>query len=849
MLAHPIEKKPYRLYTDASKAGGSAILQQVQPIRVGDLKSTKIYDYLQKCFEKKETPRLLFVKLIEQEETPEPSKLTEPFEENVVHVERVIAVYARTWSKHEKNLSITEMEALALKDRCIKFHSLIEGEEILAVTNHEAIKWAVTNFDVRNRKLQSWNAIFSAFRLTVVHRPGKAFGDADYMSRFFASEAVQKSTVVPGRTDATMDDVGHIDLQPKEHDSERSMAPFNPDVERVLEAHKVPDPFMGLRAVNQEDVALARMVVETPSLFASRSQPSRGGKSVAAKPAAPVVVEDPMPDEEEGQVNLYVDSELRKRLVRESELDPWIKRRLVQLDEAKVETLHPLRRDKFGLLYLEDHGRYRLCVPKGCQAEVLAVLHDSPYLGARAGVARTMSLVMKSYFWVGMRIDIEKFVNACPTCQSTKTDGSGKKGAMKPLDIPQLPGDCISLDFIVGLPPVEVDSVLVVVDRLTRLAFFIPTTATVTATESATLLIEHVFTRLGFPLILVGDRDPRWTALPFQEIARELGLKLSLSTAHHPQTDGMTEALNKWLEVALRAYTAELEFSWAEKLPALAFAYNGLTHGSTRASPFQLLQGYEPRNPAAQVLESPLFGYRDRESEEFMASLSSEREIARSSIALAQGHQARYYNQHRREETFKVGDEVLIHPFSAKLQVKRKLADRWAGPFTVSKVISPLAYRLKLGGEYERVHPVISIAHLKRFTRADADMGKRVLRTPARPDLLPGEYETEAILTHEYRKDARGRWQPWFFVKFVGYEEPEFCQAEWMRNSEELLEEYQASPEHARAEEVARQEKLEREAREKERREKGANPDKARGKWKSGQEPDKGLRRLQRSQG
>ena len=196
-----------------------------------------------------------------------------------------------------------------------------------------------------------------------------------------------------------------------------------------------------------------------------------------------------------------------------------------------------------------------------------------------------------------------------------------------------------------------------------------------------------------------------------------------------------------------------------------------------------------------------------------------------------------------------MGDEVLINPFSAKLQVKRKLADRWAGPFTVSKVISPLAYRLKLGGEYERVHPVISIAHLKRFTRADADMGKRVLRTPARPDLLPGEYETEAILTHEYRKDARGRWQPWFFVKFVGYEEPEFCQAEWMRNSEELLEEYRASPEHARAEEVARQEKLEREAREKERREKGANPDKARGKWKSGQEPDKGLRRSQRSQG
>lgn len=204
VLAHPQEGKPYRLYTDASKVGGSAILQQIQGIRVGDLKGTKVYDQLKKCFEKGQTPKPLFLRLLPDEKLPEPTKLTAPFDENVVYAERVIAIYARTWNKHERNLATTEQEALALKDGCIKFHGLIEGEEILAITDHEALKWAVNNFDTRNRKLQSWNTIFSAFKLKIVHRCGDVSRHG-LVTRSRASTSARLSLADPLRTLAIFD--------------------------------------------------------------------------------------------------------------------------------------------------------------------------------------------------------------------------------------------------------------------------------------------------------------------------------------------------------------------------------------------------------------------------------------------------------------------------------------------------------------------------------------------------------------------------------------------------------------------------------------------------------------------
>ena len=106
------------------------------------------------------------------------------------------------------------------------------------------------------------------------------------------------------------------------------------------------------------------------------------------------------------------------------------------------------------------------------------------------------------------------------------------------------------MDFIMGLPltPRGYDAVYTFVDRLTRSVHLVPTQSSIDAKGSADLYIQNVFRLHGLSSSIVSDRDPRFTAAFFQEIMNRLGTKLCFSTANHPQTDGLTERVNRQVE-------------------------------------------------------------------------------------------------------------------------------------------------------------------------------------------------------------------------------------------------------------------------------------------------------------
>jgi transposase InsO family protein len=112
------------------------------------------------------------------------------------------------------------------------------------------------------------------------------------------------------------------------------------------------------------------------------------------------------------------------------------------------------------------------------------------------------------------------------------------------------------MDFITQLPKTAsgYDAILVVVDRLIKMARFVPTTTDVSAKEIAALFLREVFRMFGMPQELITDRDPRFTGKFFAEVCRLLGVKQCLSTAYHPQSDGQTERMNRVLEDMLRHY-------------------------------------------------------------------------------------------------------------------------------------------------------------------------------------------------------------------------------------------------------------------------------------------------------
>ncbi|KAJ1043925.1 hypothetical protein NDA10_006755 [Ustilago hordei] len=131
------------------------------------------------------------------------------------------------------------------------------------------------------------------------------------------------------------------------------------------------------------------------------------------------------------------------------------------------------------------------------------------------------------------------------------------------------PWGSISLDFIEGLPPSKkydsktYDSILVIVDRLTKFAILAPTHKTVTAKQTAVLLYGHMVRLFGYPDHMVSDRGRQFISGAWKAFAEQMGVKHSLSTAYHPQTDGQTERVNQVIEQYLRMYCNYEQNDWA----------------------------------------------------------------------------------------------------------------------------------------------------------------------------------------------------------------------------------------------------------------------------------------------
>lgn len=229
---------------------------------------------------------------------------------------------------------------------------------------------------------------------------------------------------------------------------------------------------------------------------------------------------------------------------------------------------------------------------------ILFECHDSPLAG-HGGVQKTMEQVQRRFTWHQLHKEVKQYVTTCVPCQMNKNVNQSPSGLLQPLPIPDAPWSTVTMDFIMTLPKTKsgYDAILVVVEKLTKWAVYIPCHSTIDAPTTATLFYQHIVRNHGMPNCIISDRDPRFTSIFWKSLWGQLGTKLNMSTASHPQTDGQTERQNRTLEEAVRSYVNYKQDDWDQHLIALELAYNSSVNRSTGFTPHYLNHGYEMSLP------------------------------------------------------------------------------------------------------------------------------------------------------------------------------------------------------------------------------------------------------------
>jgi hypothetical protein len=308
------------------------------------------------------------------------------------------------------------------------------------------------------------------------------------------------------------------------------------------------------------------------------------------------------------------------------------------------------------------------------------------------------------------------------------------------------------MDFIVALPlsPSGNDTILVTVDRFTKLAHFSATKTTAEAPDIARLFLRDVYRLHGLPADIVSDRDKLFNSKFWRHLLALLDVTPNMSTSFHPQTDGQTERVNQVLEQYLRMFCSYQQDNWQELLPLAEFAYNNAVHASTGKSPFFASCGYHPNSvstvtPRATESDNPTADDMVKRLRDIHAQLALD-------IADASATQARFYNKKRKKAPdFKDGEPVWL--LRRNIKTTRpcdKLDYKRLGPFPIVKKIGKAAYRLKLPSSM-RVHPVFHVSLLARVR--PNDIPGRV-QEPSPPIIVDDqeEYEVEEVLDSRIRR-------------------------------------------------------------------------------------------------
>jgi hypothetical protein len=397
------------------------------------------------------------------------------------------------------------------------------------------------------------------------------------------------------------------------------------------------------------------------------------------------------------------------------------------------------------------------------------------------GVAKTFKLVSRDFWWPKMRKFITDYVTSC-SCAKSKTPRHKPFGLLKPLDVPERPWSSITTDFIVELPPSQgFNAISVWVCRFTKMAHFVPCTTNITADGMASIFCETIYKLHGIPKDIVSDRGPQFVSKFWQSFCTRLGIKSSLSTAYHPETDGQSERVNQVLEQYLRCFLNYHQDNWIQLLPLAEFAYNNSLHASTNLTPFFANYGFHPTSDLLPLVSYEKIGNRELRQKEINESIKYQ-------LKIAQDNYKRHADKQRKHFEFSVGQKVWLSTRHIKtIRPSKKLDHKRFGPFEITDRVGTNAYRLKLP-ETMKIHNVFHVSLLEPVFE-NPFIGRE--EDPPLPIIMDAEpeYEVEEILDSRlYNRKVQ------YLVKWKGYQFSESTWEPWtnLTHCQELVKNFHA---------------------------------------------------------
>ena len=239
--------------------------------------------------------------------------------------------------------------------------------------------------------------------------------------------------------------------------------------------------------------------------------------------------------------------------------------------------------------------------------QIMSKIHDHPLAG-HPGWDKTIRKTKQQVEWQWMNTWIADYVKGCATCQQNKIQTHKKKTPTYAIITQEnaLPFQQVAMDLITGLPTHKgKDAILTIVYHgCSRTAVFLPCSTTITGEGIAQLYLDNVYRWFGILNKLITDRDPQFTSHFGRALAKKLQINQNLSMAFHPQTDGISERKNQWIEQYLHLVTLASPEDWTHWLSIATTIHNNCQNTTTGLSPNQMLLGYEIRLAPSEMLPS-----------------------------------------------------------------------------------------------------------------------------------------------------------------------------------------------------------------------------------------------------